>query len=99
MTIVVMTKIVIKIKKEDENVGSDILNMSWVNSKALLAGGEVDFFIRGYTDKKFMFLGHEVYLTTTHISMIIVMAFLLVLPCLQTMRLRKQIPKKHPVRF
>lgn len=43
MTIVVMTKIVIKIKKEDENVGSDILNMSWVNSKALLAGGEVDF--------------------------------------------------------
>ena len=46
-------------------MGSDILNMSWVNSKALLAGGEVDFFIRGYTDKKFMFLGHEVYLTTT----------------------------------
>ena len=51
-------------------MGRDILNMSWVNSKALLAGGEVDFFIRGYTDKKFMFLGHEVYLTTTHISII-----------------------------
>ena len=53
-------------------MGSDILNMSWVNSKALLAGGEVDFFIRGYTDKKFMFLGHEVYLTTvsyTHLTL------------------------------
>lgn len=80
-------------------MGSDILNMSWLNSKVLLAGGEVDFFIRGYTDKKFMFLGHEVYLTTTHISMIIVMVFLLILPYLQTVRLRKQIPRKRPVRF
>ena len=77
-------------------MGSDILNMSWVNSKALLAGGEVDFFIRGYTDKKFMFLGHEVYLTTTHISMIIVMAFLLVFALFANHAIKKADPKEAP---
>ncbi|CCZ40543.1 MAG: F0F1 ATP synthase subunit A [Butyribacter sp.] len=80
-------------------MGSDILNMSWVNSKALLAGGEVDFFIRGYTDKKFMFLGHEVYLTTTHISMIIVMAFLLVFALFANHAIKKADPKEAPGPF
>ena len=61
-------------------MGSGVLDMSLDLSKVLLAGGskQVDFFIRGYTDKKFSFFGWDVYLTTTHIFMIIVVAAILV---------------------
>ena len=59
-------------------MGNGILGMSQglLGSKALLAGGgeQVDFFIHGYTDTKFTVFGWDIYLTTTHISMIIVIA-------------------------
>lgn len=51
---------------------------SFANNVFLAKGNEqqVDFFIHGYT--KFKFFGSDVYLTTTHISMIIVIAALLI---------------------
>ena len=41
------------------------------------SSAQVDFFIHGYT--KLRFLGQDVYFTTTHISMIIVILAILVL--------------------
>ncbi len=61
-------------------MGSGVLGVSQSFSRLILAGSseQVDFFIRGYSDTKFSFFGNEVYLTTTHISMIIVFVTLLV---------------------
>lgn len=62
-------------------MGSGVFCMpfdSFANNVFLAKGNEqqVDFFIHGYT--KFKFFGSDVYLTTTHISMIIVIAALLI---------------------
>ena len=74
--------------------------MSQGFSRVMLAGGDqVDFFIRGYTDKKFSFLGTDVYLTTTHISMIIVFAALLVFAICANRAIMKADPNKVPGGF
>lgn len=74
--------------------------MSQGFSRVMLAGGDqVDFFIRSYTDKKFSFLGTDVYLTTTHISMIIVFAALLVFAICANRAIMKADPNKVPGGF
>lgn len=84
-------------------MGNGILGMSQglLGSKALLAGGgeQVDFFIHGYTDTKFTVFGWDIYLTTTHISMIIVIAPFLFLQSLQTRAIKKADPNKVPGPF
>lgn len=58
---------------------------------------QVDFFIHGYT--KFKFLGETVYLTTTHISMIIVIAVLLIFAICANRAVKKADPNKVPGPF
>lgn len=61
------------------------------------SGGDVDFFIHGYI--RFPFLGQDVYLTTTHISMIIVMAVILVFALAANRAIRNADPGKVPGPF
>lgn len=88
-------------EKESEIVGSGVFDMSLGLSKVVLAGSseQVDFFIRGYTDKKFSFFGWDVYLTTTHISMIIVIAAILVFAICANRAIKKADPNKVPGPF
>lgn len=81
-------------------MGNGVLDLPQVFSRVFLAdsGEQVDFFIRGYSNTKFSFFGWDVYLTTTHISMIIVIAAILVLQYVQTVPLRMQILTKYQVR-
>lgn len=60
-------------------------------------GAQVDFFIHGYT--KFQFLGQDVYLTTTHISMIIVILAILVFAICANRAIRKADPNEVPGPF
>lgn len=85
-------------------MGSGVLSMSQglgaVN--ALLAKGDesqVDFFIHGYTDTKFTIFGWEIYLTTTHISMIIVIAAILIFAIFANRAIKKAEPDKVPGAF
>ena len=84
-------------------MGNGILGMSQglLGSKALLAGGgeQVDFFIHGYTDTKFTVFGWDIYLTTTHISMIIVIASILVFAIFANRAIKKADPNKVPGPF
>lgn len=84
-------------------MGNGILGMSQglLGSKAFLAGGgeQVDFFIHGYTDTKFTVFGWDIYLTTTHISMIIVIASILVFAIFANRAIKKADPNKVPGPF
>lgn len=60
-------------------------------------GAQVDFFIHGYT--KFQFLGQDVYLTTTHISMIIVILAIFIFALCANRAIRKADPNKVPGPF
>lgn len=93
------------IAKEGENVGSGVLDVSrCLNvSNALLAKGseeaQVDFFIHGYTDTKFTVFGQTVYLTTTQISMVIVIASILIFAICANRAIKKADPAKVPGAF
>lgn len=82
---------------------SGILSMSSGLLGANLAKGgddaQVDFFIHGYTDTKFTLFGTDFYLTTTHISMIIVIASLLIFAILANRAIKKADPNKVPGPF
>ena len=82
-------------------MGSGVVDMSLNLSRVLLAdsSNQVDFFIRGYTDKKFSFLGTDVYLTTTHISMIIVIAAIVIFAIFANRAIKKANPKEVPGAF
>ncbi len=85
-------------KKEGEIVGSGIFGISQgLASVALASDAQVDFFIHGYT--KFRIAGQDVYLTTTHISMIILMAVILVFALIANRAIRKADPTKEPGAF
>lgn len=92
-----------KIKKEGENVGNGILGMSTgpAGKSIIHAAGDeqVDFFIHGYTDTKFTIFGWDCYLTTTHISMIIVIATLLIFAIIANRAIKKADPDKVPGPF
>lgn len=60
---------------------------------------QVDFFIRGYSDTKFTIFGWDIYLTTTHISMIIVIAAILVFAIIANRAIKKADPDKVPGAF
>ena len=94
--------IIYSIEREGENVGSGVFCMpfdSFANNVFLAKGNEqqVDFFIHGYT--KFKFFGSDVYLTTTHISMIIVIAALLIFAVFANRAIRKATPDQVPGPF
>ncbi len=82
---------------------SGILSMSRGLLGANLAKGgddaQVDFFIHGYTDTKFTLFGTDFYLTTTHISMIIVIASLLIFAFFANRAIKKADPNKVPGPF
>ena len=84
-------------------MGKGILGMSTniADGKLLRAdsGEQVDFFIHGYTDTKFSFFGWDVYLTTTHISMIIVIITILVFAIFANRAIKKADPGKVPGPF
>lgn len=84
-------------------MGSGILGMSTAMAgRNLLQNAEdsqVDFFIHGYKDTKFSFFGADVYLTTTHISMIIVIAVIVILAILANRAIKKADPHKVPGPF
>ncbi|MDD7403832.1 MAG: F0F1 ATP synthase subunit A [Butyribacter sp.] len=63
------------------------------------SGEQVDFFIHGYTDTKFTLFGQDLYLTTTHISMIIVIATILVFAIFANRAIKKADPNKVPGPF
>ena len=77
-------------------MGNGVLDLPQGPVRVVLAGGgdQVDFFIRGYSNTKFSFFGWDVYLTTTHISMIIVLQYWF-LQCVPAALLRMQIPIKY----
>lgn len=78
-----------------------ILSMSTGFAMANLAGdsqSEGDFFIDKYV-KLFNFLGQDVYLTTTHISLIIVIVSLLVFAFLANRAIKNADPDKVPGPF
>lgn len=60
---------------------------------------QVDFFIHGYSDTGFSFFGWDVYLTTTHISMIIVIITILVFAVFANRAIKKADPNKVPGPF
>lgn len=67
------------LRKEEKDVGNGVLDLPQGFCRVFLSDSEqVDFFIRGYSNTKFSFFGWDVYLTTTHISMIIVIATILI---------------------
>lgn len=81
-------------------MGSDVLNLSHGVSRVLLAGGEQpDFFIHGYLELPFKFLGETIYLTTTHISMIIVIAVLFIFALFANRAIKNADPKSAPGPF
>ena len=61
------------------------------------SSAQVDFFIHGYT--KLRFLGQDVYFTTTHISMIIVILAILVFALFANRAIRKADPNEVPGPF
>lgn len=70
-----------------------------MNNLTLPAGViyDVDFGIHNY--KSFDFFGHEVYITTTHISMAIVMLILIVFAIAANIAIRRADPSKAPSGF
>ena len=61
------------------------------------SSAQLDFFIHGYT--KLRFLGQDVYFTTTHISMIIVILAILVFALFANRAIRKADPNEVPGPF
>lgn len=83
-------------------MGNGILSMSQGLSGTLLSAKnneQVDFFIHGYDDTKFTIFGCDIYLTTTHISMIIVIASILIFAILANRAIKKADPNKVPGPF
>ena len=82
-------------------MGSRVLGISQgLGSTGLLRmddSAQVDFFIHGYT--KFKFFGADAYLTTTHISMIIVILAILVFAIFANRAIRKADPNEVPGPF
>lgn len=82
-------------------MGSRVLAISQgLGSAGLVRGDDgtqVDFFIHGYT--KFQFLGQDVYLTTTHISMIIVILVIFIFALCANQAIRKADPNEVPGPF
>ena len=82
-------------------MGNGVLNMPQGLSQVFLADGgeQVDFFIRGYSDTKFSFFGSDVYLTTTHIALIVVVAIILVFAICANRAIKNAEPDKVPGPF
>ncbi len=82
-------------------MGNGVLDLPQGPVRVVLAGGgdQVDFFIRGYSNTKFSFFGWDVYLTTTHISMIIVIAAILVFAVCASRAIKNANPNKVPGPF
>ena len=82
-------------------MGNGVLDLPQEPVRVILAGGgdQVDFFIRGYSNTKFSFFGWDVYLTTTHISMIIVIAAILVFAVCANRAIKNADPNKVPGPF
>ena len=85
-------------------MGSGVLSMSQGLglSNVLLAKGDesqVDFFIHGYTDTKFTVFGWDIYLTTTHISLIIVIVSILIFAICANRAIKKADPNEVPGPF
>ncbi len=82
-------------------MGSRVLAISQGMGGANLIHGDssadVDFFIHGYV--QFQFMGQDVYLTTTHISMIIVMAAILVFALFANRAIKRADPREVPGPF
>ena len=90
-----------QIAKEGENVGSRVLGISQsLGSAGLIHAADdsqVDFFIHGY--KKLSFFGQPVYLTTTHISMLIIILGILIFAICANRAIRKADPNEVPGPF
>ena len=82
-------------------MGNGILGMStgFTGGNLIHADESVDFFIHGYTDTKFTLFGCDLYLTTTHISMIIVIATILVFAVLANRAIKKADANQVPGPF
>lgn len=82
-------------------MGNGILGMSpgFVGGNLIHADENVDFFIHGYTDTKFTIFGWDIYLTTTHISMVIVIATVLVFALFANRAIKKAKPNQVPGSF
>lgn len=83
-------------------MGSGVLEMSQGFGNLFLAKSDkeqVDFFIHGYTDTKFKVFGQDIYLTTTHISMIIVIVAILIFAILANRAIKKAKPDQVPGAF
>ena len=82
-------------------MGNGILGMSTglTGGNLIHADEKVDFFIHGYSDTKFTVFGWDIYLTTTHISMIIVIATILVFAVIANRAIKKAEPNQVPGPF
>lgn len=84
-------------------MGNGIVGMSMGSSGNLICAAsekeQVDFFIHGYWKLPFKFLGSDVYLTTTHISLIIVIATILVFAVCANRAIKKAKPDEVPGPF
>ena len=70
---------------------------SFANMGMLRASQEVDFGITGY--QEYTLFGHELYLTTTHISIIVVMLALIIFALVANRVIKKADPNKVPGTF
>lgn len=70
---------------------------SFAKMGVLRASQEVDFGITGY--QKYSLFGHELYLTTTHISIIVVMLALIIFALVANRVIKKADPNKVPGTF
>lgn len=60
-----------------------------LQGQLLAAGSDVDFMVHGLYKLPFRFLGQEVYITTTHVSVLIVMIVILIFAVLANRRIRR----------
>lgn len=65
------------------------MGISGLFNGQLLSGGDVDFMIKGLVKYPFKFLGQDIYLTTTHVGVVIVMLVLLVFAIAANRKIRK----------
>ena len=76
--------------------GMGFLAGSMMNASPVLSQ-EVDFGIKGYF--QYSFFGHEVWLTTTHVTMLIIMLLILAFAVAANIAIRNADPNKVPGKF
>lgn len=77
--------------------GIAIVSSSFAKMGVVRASQEVDFGITGY--QEYTLFGHELYLTTTHISIIVVMLALIIFALVANRVIKKADPNKVPGTF